>query len=269
MNRINRGKRQNRKKDASIKQYHEERRLLVEELHKSLGAYMQHELPQLLINLIVDYAKHLQIGLECLPLALETVWGTGKVPVVMDLSGRANTFFRYRHTSCIDMKNILLRSINSGEGISEQKRLKLMEEMRTDLVAAMKHGRTLVVMMGDTAPDLLKTFSHPKFFPTQLIFQEQELRKEENWKAVVRDEDMIVEGASDNVRWFAVHEDFRVVVTMQHPKSEYGKALQHCVPWEFCSLVEVLHEEEPVMIVECEDTPGEYNGLPDFSSIYA
>mmetsp|Transcript_9752 Transcript_9752/g.15730 ORF Transcript_9752/g.15730 Transcript_9752/m.15730 type:complete len:146 (-) Transcript_9752:217-654(-) len=145
-----------------------------------------------------------------------------------------------------------------------------MEEMRKRLVAGMKHGSTLVVMMGDAAPCLLSKFSHSKYFPTREIFEIDKIRLQKHWSLVVRDEDMRVPGASENVRWFDVHKEFNVAVTFQLSESFYGKAIQHCLPWEFCNIVEILHDEvgkkEKNSGFQVDDLD---NGLPDFCSIYS
>lgn len=149
-------------------------------------------------------------------------------------------------------------------------REELLEQMRQRLVGSMKYGSTLVLCLHDAAPDLMQIFNHPKYFPTEKVFSVDEMRKKKNWASVVRDKDMMVQGASKNVRWFAVHKDFNVVVTMQHEENDRGRAVQHCLPWHRCEVIQVRQEDPCQALPESDDERDgdRMNCLPDFCKIY-
>lgn len=112
-----------------------------------------------------------------------------------------------------------------------------LESLRKQLVIALKHGRTLVIRMSDTAIHWEKKFTHPDFFPIECFKHGgRELFKEDVYKKVIRDEDK-----DHNV--FVVHPDFKVVITSMFQVEDYEEFLKDSVPLEWVVPIRIL---EPV-----------------------
>jgi hypothetical protein len=94
----------------SIAQYHAKKKNLAEHLDRAITAHAK-GIPRLLFHLMSDYCLFLSIEIRALPLAVETAWQKNRIPVIIDPSGRADVFYRYGHSSLIDMKSVVVQSI--------------------------------------------------------------------------------------------------------------------------------------------------------------
>ena len=82
--------------------------------------------------------------------------------------------------------------------------------MRKALVYAMRIGDRLVLHCGKYSIDFINNFTDPVNFPTDLIFNYHEWRKEENYKKVVRtSEDVDLIG---NKKCYFMHDNFDLVI---------------------------------------------------------
>ena len=90
-------------------------------------------------------------------------------PLLIDPTDRVNIFFTYSGDYSglfVDAKKILVQTMIRQEITTDE----ALEELRCILVNAMKHGRTLVVCMGDSATDFLHKFHGDNTFPVQDLF---------------------------------------------------------------------------------------------------
>lgn len=85
-----------------------------------------------------------------------------------------------------------------------------IEEMRKSLVYAMRVGDRFVLNCGKYSIDFITYFTDPANFPTDLIFNYHEWRKEDNYKKVVRtSEDVDILG---NLKCYLMHDEFDIVI---------------------------------------------------------
>jgi hypothetical protein len=85
-----------------------------------------------------------------------------------------------------------------------------IEQMRKALVYAMRIGDRFVLHCGRYSIDFRSEFTDPVNFPTDLIFNFEEWRKEENYKRIVRpEEDVDLLG---NKKCYFMNDNFSLIV---------------------------------------------------------
>ena len=144
-------------------------------------------------------------------------------PLFIDKAGNVDKFFIYSKFGGIFIeakKYLLAVYIQKTMSIPEA-----LEEMRKNLVMAMKFGRTLVIRMSNSAVDFSK-FSGSDTFPVIDLFVEAGARfkNEEYWSRVVREEDRDENGN------FQCLPEFFVVVTTSFELEDYSEFLEKSLP---------------------------------------
>ena len=86
----------------------------------------------------------------------------GRTPLLVDedASCPCDVYFKYRSAVQLDAKKMTLDVSMGRSTLSEA-----LEEARLLLVRAMRHGLTLYVALGNSAPDFCGLFCDPAFFP--------------------------------------------------------------------------------------------------------
>ncbi|KAI8928700.1 hypothetical protein BC831DRAFT_447111 [Entophlyctis helioformis] len=158
-------------------------------------------------------------------------------PLIIDPSSRIDIFFTYSG----DYAGLFLEAKKYVVETLILKRMShddAMEDMRTILVAALKHGRTLVIRMSDSAADFLKRFTDETRFPAHTVMQRggRRMYDEAHWRPVVRDADL------EN-GMFVPRPGFWVVVTSAFEVEDYEEFLGKSVPLD--EMVPVYIEPPP------------------------
>lgn len=85
-----------------------------------------------------------------------------------------------------------------------------IEQLRKALVYSMRIGDRLVLNCGKYAIDFRNDFNDPVNFPTDLIFNFEEWRKDENYKKIVRpEEDVDLLG---NKKCYFMNDNFDIII---------------------------------------------------------
>jgi hypothetical protein len=82
--------------------------------------------------------------------------------------------------------------------------------VRKALVYAMRIGDRLVLNMGRYSIDFINEFTCPVNFPTNLIFNFKEWRKEENYKRIVRQEEDV--DLLGNKKCYFMNDNFTIII---------------------------------------------------------
>jgi hypothetical protein len=166
-----------------------------------------------------------------------------KTPLILDCSGRAEIFFHYSADYAgvfIEAKKYLVETMI----LKRMSHSEAMEELRLLLVQAMKHGKALIVKMGDTATDFQHRFTREDCFPVADLFVEGGRRMfvPEYWEKVVREEDKV-----DGI--FVPKPGFCVIVTSSFSPDTYLEYLCKALPLHAMQVIyiePVVSENRPI-----------------------
>ena len=113
-------------------------------------------------------------------------------------------FFRYK-AHMVELNKLSL-SISLGRITKDE----AIETLRRALVYCMRIGDRLVLHCGRYGIDFRTEFNDPVNFPTELIFNFDEWRKEENYKRIVRtEEDVDLIG---NKKCYFLNDNFGIII---------------------------------------------------------
>ena len=127
-----------------------------------------------------------------------------KYSLVFDSTGDCETFFHYQG-HMVELNKLQL-SISLGKITKDE----AIETLRKALVYAMRLGERLVLYCGRYAVDFKTEFNDPVNFPTELVFNFTEWRKEENYKRIVRDEED--KDLMGNMKCYVMNDSFGIVI---------------------------------------------------------
>ncbi|KAI8895108.1 hypothetical protein BC833DRAFT_178940 [Globomyces pollinis-pini] len=149
-------------------------------------------------------------------------------PLLIDPTSRVDTFFQY----AADYSGIILEAKKYLVDTFITKSIThddAMEQLRTLLITAMKHGKVLVIRMSNTAVDFPHKFNDPNRFPVTDLFVDagRRMKLEQYWKPIVRDEDY-----EHGV--FIVRPEFKVVFTTEFALEDYQEFLMNVIPMNEC-----------------------------------
>jgi hypothetical protein len=170
------------------------------------------------------------IDLALLILTLQKVLGESKVPLVVDPSARVEIYLKYQGTTIIEAKDLFIRVAVSKEVSKEE----VQEELRKQVVSALRLGHTLHLLMSDGATDL-RHFSAPDKFPFDMLLTPGACT-DENVKPLLRPVDL------DRNGQFYVHKDFNTVITTRFEAMDYREFLGEILPWARISPVLITPE---------------------------
>ncbi|KAJ3359367.1 hypothetical protein HDU91_004946 [Kappamyces sp. JEL0680] len=150
-------------------------------------------------------------------------------PLILDPTERVDIFFQYSGDYSglfVDAKKVLVEVLVKKTVTMAA----ALEELRKVLVNALKHGRTLVIRLGDTATDFVEKFTGADTFPTKDLFCRagQLFKTEEYWSRVVREEDK-------DQGQFVVKPDFCVVITSAFQMADYQELLAKAIWLDECA----------------------------------
>ena len=137
-----------------------------------------------------------------------------KYSLIFDTTGECEVFFRYK-AHMMELNKLSL-SISLGKITKDE----AIEQLRKGLVYSMRAGDRYVLNCGKHAIDFINEFNDPVNFPTQLIFDYDEWRKEENYKRIVRpEEDVDLLG---NKKCYFMNDKFDLIIVhnLQDTKEE-------------------------------------------------
>ncbi|KAJ3112477.1 hypothetical protein HDU96_004524 [Phlyctochytrium bullatum] len=173
---------------------------------------------------------------QLLDLLPEVYNQTPYTPLILDPSGRIDTFFQYTGgeftAQFLDVKPILVATGVTKSMTVEAAR----EEMRRVLVTALRYGKTLVVRLANTAFDFGR-FEAEGWFPSREVWAERGgvgIAKEGAFEGYLRDEDRQPYGV------FVPGEGFRVTVTSSFNGEEYEEFLEEVLPLNKMLPIEIL-----------------------------
>ena len=127
-----------------------------------------------------------------------------KYQLVFDTTGECEVFFRYK-AHMIELNKLSL-SISLGRITRDE----AIEQVRKALVYAMRIGDRLVLNCGKYIIDYKNDFHCPVNFPTNLIFDFNEWRKDEIYKRIVRpEEDVDLIG---NKKCYFMNDNFTLII---------------------------------------------------------
>jgi hypothetical protein len=165
------------------------------------------------------------IPIQRLQELLDAIYQDGRyTPLILDESGRANTYFTYA-TNCtlISMKGFMVRvDVQHTQTLPEAQ-----EDLRQSLVSALKHGKRLVLALEDCALDIRGRYAEKTHFPIDCLaeggrrFQRDATLYD---PCVRRPQDLEPYGV------FVAREEFRLLLTSQFGVDEYQEYLWECLP---------------------------------------
>ena len=133
---------------------------------------------------------------------LENIFQSGLTPFIIDQSPdrKVVTFFSYQHTEIIDGKRLVTDYLIRKRPLKE-----CLNYCRLLLVNAMKHGKLLVIHLGESAPDFMNVFNDgylknigqlenpdESYFPIDALYEGGSRMKNNEWvKRLFREEDML------------------------------------------------------------------------------
>ncbi len=144
------------------------------------------------------------IKLTQLDIACETSLTCNKYQLIFDSTENAEVFFRYK------AHLIEVNKLSIGITLGKITREEAIETVRKGLVYSMRAGDRLVLFMGNIAIDWKNTFNDATWFPTDLIFNFAEWRKDAVYKKIVKpEEDVDLMG---NKNCYFMREKFDLII---------------------------------------------------------
>lgn len=132
----------------------------------------------------------------------EKIFQENFTPLILDESedSKIITFFSYQHTAIIDGKKLVTDYL-----LRKQPLIECLNYCRLQLVNAMKHGKLLVIHLGNSAPDFMNIFNDEQlmksqkvddpnlaYFPKEVFYEGGNQLKSNEWvKRLFREEDML------------------------------------------------------------------------------
>mmetsp|Transcript_13069 Transcript_13069/g.9107 ORF Transcript_13069/g.9107 Transcript_13069/m.9107 type:complete len:184 (-) Transcript_13069:115-666(-) len=154
---------------------------------------------------MVDSSEFVQAGLTKLSAETQKSHQEGKYSFFVDGNGNCATFFNYQGGSLKDVNKMKMK-VDTGMATKEE----VCEELRKAVVACSRTGSSLVLNIGNTAPDFLNTITDDKEFPTNIIFDRAAWRQEENHMKLVKEEENV--DLSGNKGQYVMCMDFQLVL---------------------------------------------------------
>ncbi|KAJ3273920.1 hypothetical protein HDV01_003751 [Terramyces sp. JEL0728] len=140
-------------------------------------------------------------------------------PLIIDPTHRVDMFFEYSADYSglfLDAKKYMIEAFVKKSKTIPQ----CLQEMKEILLNAMKHGKTFVFHMGDSATNFVTKFNHPDIFPSLDILSEsgRKMKLEENYRKLTDDPQ------------FVCRDEFCVVVTTAFQVEDYRDFLCNSLP---------------------------------------
>lgn len=169
-----------------------------------------------------------------LPKALAAAHDAGRTPLVIDGTGDdeggggttpLEVFYSYSGEVLLEMKRFVVEvSVKKAMTVEEA-----LKEARTKLVAAMKCGASLVVLLSDAAPPIKSKFTSPATLPYTLFedYGAVAMACGEHWRSSPWCRELSLAEA-DNI--VLVHENFRVCVVTKFSREDYAEFLADELP---------------------------------------
>lgn len=160
------------------------------------------------------------VPLEKMSKALELVIEEGKTPLVVDPSGRADTFFKYQSVQIVDAKAVFLK-----HGVHKTMTLdETMDDLRKRTVNAMKNGMYLYICMQNGATDFSNQYNGENTFPIEKILSGWKPTDQEEVEHLLKDAD------KDHNGFFLPKEGYQPIITTQFEQEDYREFLQASIP---------------------------------------
>lgn len=185
-----------------------------------------------------DAHGHLHIHLTDLEDAVEFVHTIQRrTPLFLDESLKIDAFYTYNPTQLVEAKKLFLAKMHGAATVDDQ-----LEELRRQLLTAMRYGHCLLLSLTDSAVDFLQQYNSPTSFPTRALFQPTLFQQESTYSALLRPADV------DDPRgiWYAqkaIHPEFRLVVTSQFEAADAESFLRESIPLDHCTIVHIQQPE--------------------------
>jgi len=162
------------------------------------------------------------IDIVNLELALASAREDGLTPLVIDPSGRVDSFLQYQSTAMIDAKGLFVQ-VSVHKKVTKDE---MLEKLRKKVITAMKNGLTIHICMQNGATTM-SDYDDEGHFPLDLIMTPGALT-EENTTAIVREEDKKPHG-------FIVVKETQTIVTSQFQPEDYVEFLTDALPLKKCA----------------------------------
>jgi len=164
------------------------------------------------------------VPMHQLGVALERAGAADRIALLVDssLDRSVDAFFLYMASTLVEVKRLVVR-MRTGAATLDDAR----EELRSQLVQAMRWGHNLVLRLGTSAPDFSRLCS-PEHFPIELLEDATALPIGANLVghalgAVLRPEDM-------QAGVFVVAQKFRIIVTSNFAADTFESYLVPSLP---------------------------------------
>ncbi|KAL1504287.1 hypothetical protein AB1Y20_010695 [Prymnesium parvum] len=171
--------------------------------------------------------------------ALERAIGGGKVPLLLDATAQkvSDLYFLYAPATVVEAKRLAVERM-AGRPVEEAR-----EELRGELLHAMRHGHFLVVRMANSAADFRGAYCADDSFPLALFDQTAwpsgtDAASHAVFSKVVRPADTASGGM------LHVPQSFKVVVTSTFKRDNYEALLKDSLPLESLQPIEIFEPSE-------------------------
>ena len=85
-----------------------------------------------------------------------------------------------------------------------------LEELRAEMVKALRYGTTFVIDLWKSCPDFTNTFNHSEIFDTSIIFDRKKFLERDQYMKFVKENEVYSPGGMNNV--FYANDDFMIVI---------------------------------------------------------
>ena len=120
------------------------------------------------------------------------------------MQGDVGTFFRYKG-KLHNFRNEQSK-VEHGTTTAEE----ALENLRAQMVMAMRYGSTFLVDLYLSTPDFKQTFNNKEIFDADLVFDFVKFRERDNYMKFVKKEEIFSPGGMNNV--FYLNDDFTIVL---------------------------------------------------------
>jgi len=181
-----------------------------------------------------------------LPSAIDHAISRGKTPLLIDATvgvegedfSPLETFYSYRSEALVEMKKMVVDVNMTKEKTLEE----ALEGCKKKLVDAIKHGKSLMIMMSNSAPPLTTKFTSPTTLPIDVLDATKVkavLSKDyREWEGTFLP--LIIDAEKDKCPM--VHKDFKVVLVTKFCAEDYAEFLGDEIPLGLMQPIKVVNK---------------------------
>jgi len=173
------------------------------------------------------------VPLTSMSRAIELCIEDGKTPIIVDPSGRADTFFAYQHCQLVDAKAVFLK-----HGVQKSMSMDdTMEDLRKKVVNSIKNGMYLYICMRNGATDFSNQYHGDDTWPIVKILSGWKPKTQEEVKHLLKDSDL------DHNGHFLPKEGYQPIITTQFEPEDYREFLEGSIPMDNLGPIIILPDK--------------------------